>query len=88
MSWKIEYTETARDQLQRLDRQMARRVLDYMDVRVAGLADPSDLGRGLTGPMGGLWRYRVGSCRVICEIDRSSGRVVVVRIGRRDQVYR
>lgn len=88
MVWTIEYTETASDQLRKLDKQMARRIVDYLDDRVAGLDDPRSLGRVLTGPFGGLWRYRVGNCRVICDIQDGVSRILVVRIGARDSVYR
>ncbi|MCE2501999.1 MAG: type II toxin-antitoxin system RelE/ParE family toxin [Dehalococcoidia bacterium] len=87
MAWTIDYSDTARAQLRRLDRQMAQRVLDYMDERVAAREDPRSLGRALTGPMGGLWRYRVGGCRVVCDIQDDVLRVLVVRVGRRDRVY-
>ena len=88
MAWTVEYTDTARSQLRKLDRPMARRVLDYMDTRVATLADPRDRGQALTGPTGGLWRYRVGRCRVICDIQDDVLRVLVLRLGGRDQIYR
>ncbi len=87
-AWTIEYTETARTQLRKLDKLLARRIVDYMDERVAGLEDPRRLGKALTGPLGGVWRYRVGECRVICDIQDSALRVLVVRVGRRDKVYR
>ena len=88
MAWTIEYTETAVDRLRKLDKQMARRIVDYLDNRVAALNDPRTLGRALTGPFGGLWRYRVGNCRVICDIQDRVSRIVVVRIGTRDSIYR
>ena len=88
MTWTIEYTETARTQLRKLDKQMARRLVDYMNERIARLEDPRSLGMALTGPMGGLWRYRVGDCRVICDVQDGALRVLVVRVGRRDTVYR
>ena len=88
LAWTIEYSATAKTQLRKLDRQAARRIVDYMDSRVAALDDPRVLGSGLTGPLQGLWRYRVGSCRVICEIQDRVLRVLVVRIGRRRDVYR
>ena len=87
-TWTIEYTATARSQLRKLDKQMARRIVDYMDERVAQLENPRNLGKALTGPMGDLWRYRVGDCRVICEIKDDALRVLVVRVGSRDKVYR
>ena len=67
---------------------MARRIINYMDERVAVLDAPRSVGQALTGPLGGLWRYRVGDCRVICDIQDDALRVLVVRVGRRDQVYR
>ena len=88
MAWRIEYTDTARTQLRKLDRDTARRIINYMDERVAVLDAPRSVGQALTGPLGGLWRYRVGDCRVICDIQDDALRVLVVRVGRRDQVYR
>lgn len=87
LAWRIEYTGTARSQLRKLDRSTARRILDYMDHRVA-VADPRRVGQPLTGPLGKLWRYRVGRFRVVCDIQDDAVRVLVVRIGRRDEVYR
>jgi mRNA interferase RelE/StbE len=88
LAWTIEYTATARTKLRKLDKQMARRIVDYMNERVAGLEDPRKLGKALTGPLGELWRYRVGDCRVICDIRDDALRVLVVRVGSRDKVYR
>lgn len=59
-----------------------------MDERVAALDDPRTMGKALTGPLGGFWRYRVGDCRVICEIRDRALCVLVVRIGNRREVYR
>ncbi len=87
-TWTIEYTATARSQLAKLDKQMARRIVDYMNERVAILGDPRKLGRALTGPLGELWRYRIGYCRVVCDIQDDTLRVLVVRVGSRGSVYR
>ena len=88
LTWTIEYTQTARAQLRKLDKQMARRIVDYMNERVAGLEEPRSLGKALTGPLGELWRYRVGDCRLICDIQDAALRVLVVRVGSRGKVYR
>ena len=88
MAWTIEYTDAARAQLRKLDGQAARRLLDYMEERVVPAEDPRRAGTLLTGPLGGLWRYRVGDCRVVCDIQDAAVRVLVVRIGNRRDVYR
>ena len=88
MAWKIEYADTARRQLRKLDEQMALRVVDFMDRRIAGMGNPRSLGKALTGPLGGLWCYWVGDCRVICDIEDGALRVLVVRVGNRREIYR
>jgi mRNA interferase RelE/StbE len=88
LAWKIEYTETARNRLRKLDKPVARRIVDYLDERIAPLENPRSAGKALTGPMGGLWRYRVGDYRVICEVQDEVLRVLVIEIGNRRDVYR
>lgn len=88
MAWTIDYTETAKGQLKKLDRQTARRIVDFMDERVSGLEEPRSIGKALTGPLGGFWRYRVGDCRVICNIQDGALRVLVVQVGKRREIYR
>ena len=89
MAWIIKYTESSSKQLKKLDKQTALRVLDYMDERVAVLADPRSLGKNLKGPkVGEYWRYRVGDIRVICNIVDGQMTVLVIEIGNRREVYR
>ena len=89
MVWIISYTESSSKQLKKLDKQTALRVLDYMDERVAVLADPRSLGKNLKGPkVGEYWRYRVGDIRVICNIFDGQMTVLVIEIGNRREVYK
>jgi len=86
--WTIEYTKTAENQLRKLDRQIARRILDYLDDKIASLDNPRSRGKALFGPLGELWRYRVGDYRVICEIQDNVMRILVVEAGHRRQIYK
>jgi len=89
LAWIIKYTESSSKQLKKLDKQTALRVLDYMDERVAVLADPRSLGKNLKGSkIGEYWRYRVGDIRVICNISDGQMTVLVIEIGNRREVYR
>jgi mRNA interferase RelE/StbE len=88
LAWTIEYTNTAKGQLRKLDKQTARRIVDFMDERIAALDDPRSAGKALSGPLGAFWRYRVGDCRVICDIQDGALRVLVVQVGNRREVYR
>ena len=59
-----------------------------MDERVADLENPRSAGKALTGPLGGLWRYRIGDYRVICDIQDGALRILVVQVGNRREIYR
>jgi mRNA interferase RelE/StbE len=86
--WTINYADTAKVQLRKLDKPTARRIVDYLSERIATLENPRNTGKALTGPLGGLWRYRVGDYRVICEIQDNTVCILVVQIGNRREIYR
>jgi mRNA interferase RelE/StbE len=88
LAWAIEYAETAKKQLRKLDRVAARRIVDFMDERVAVSDDPRGIGKALKGPLGDLWRYRVGDYRVLCDIQDKVLTVLVLRVGNRREIYR
>ena len=88
MAWTVEYTSTATSDLRKLDKTIAQRVVDYVDERIATGNDPRQFGRALTGTHRGLWRYRVGGYRIICNFQDDVLRVLVVRVARRDTAYR
>ncbi|OIQ68331.1 plasmid stabilization system protein [mine drainage metagenome] len=89
MAWTIEYTESATRVLRKLDKPVARRIVDFMDERVASHNDPRSMGKALTGPMlGAYWRYRVGDYRIICDIQDAALHILVIEIGNQREVYR
>ena len=83
---RIQYTETVRKQLKKLDKTIQKRILDYMD-EVGRLENPRSRGKALVENMRGLWRYRVGDYRVICEIQESRIIISVLKIGHRKNIY-
>ena len=64
---RVVYSETALKELKKLDKPIQKRIKDYMD-EVAKLEDPRSRGKILVENLSGLWRYRVGDIRVVCEI--------------------
>lgn len=87
MAWTIEYSERALKSLKKMDRQSARRILDFLEQRIATMDDPRTSGKPLKGDLGVFWRYRVGDYRVLSEIQ--DGRLVILAalIGHRKEVY-
>ena len=86
---RIEFTDTAKKQLKKLDREVGARIVDYLYNRVALVSDPRTLANPLVGEgFKGLWRFRVGDYRLICDIVDEQLVVVVLAIGHRREVYR
>ena len=89
MAWRIEFDPAAEKELGKLDRQVARRILNFLVERVAKLHDPRSIGEALKGArLGSLWKYRVGDYRVIADIQDGAVCILVVRVGNRREVYR
>jgi mRNA interferase RelE/StbE len=86
LAWTIEWSDSARKQLRKLDRQVARQLVAYVEERAA--PDPRAVGKPLTAQFASLWRYRVGDHRIIVSIEDAVLRVLVVRVGHRRDVYR
>lgn len=70
-----------------MDKQNARRIVDFMDLRIAVLDDPRQSGKSLKGELGEFWRYRVGDYRVLCEIRDAELIILAATIGHRSDVY-
>ena len=87
MAWRVELDPAAVRELDKLDRQSARRILAFLHGRVAQLDDPRSIGEALKGAkLGAFWKYRVGDYRIIASIEDAVLRILVVRIGNRRDV--
>jgi mRNA interferase RelE/StbE len=89
LAWIIEFDEAAKKELSKLDRQVARRLLDFLTQRVIGLKDPRSVGQALQGPkLGEFWKYRVGDFRIIAKIQDQKMIILVLRVASRREIYR
>ncbi|CAH5006278.1 Toxin RelG, partial (plasmid) [Enterobacter cloacae] len=85
--WTINYSDRALKSLRKMDKQNARRIVDFMDLRIAVAADPRQSGKPLKGELGEFWRYRVGDYRILCEIRDDELVILAATIGHRREVY-
>lgn len=89
MAWSIEFHDSAKKDLAKLDKQIAPGITGFLRERVAPLDDPRSLGHALKGSvLAELWRYRVGDYRIICDIQDGALRILVITIGNRREFYR
>ena len=89
MAWQIEFDPSAVKELAKLDKPVARRIVQFLRERIAALTDPRSLGEALRGDeLGSFWKYRLGDYRVVAEIIDRRVVIIVVRVGHRREVYR
>lgn len=86
LAYSVGFTGVALKQLKKLDRQVGARIVDYL-AEVAALDDPRSRGKGLVGDRAGIWRYRIGDYRALCEVQDDRLVVLVVEVGHRGSVY-
>lgn len=87
MAWRIDFTSRADKAMRKPGEGIAARVLDKL-VEISQLEDPRSEGKALTGNLAGVWRYRVGDYRILCDIDNGRLVVLVVDVAHRREVYR
>ena len=88
MAWKVSFTKNALKQLSKLDREIARLIVGFLEEKIAGSSDARRYGHALAGDLKGRWRYRIGDYRVLCELRDSELLVIVISVGHRKEIYR
>jgi len=87
LAWTVEVSDYAEKQLLKLDKPIQKRLLDWLEDRIEGCKNPRHFGEPSRGEMAGLWRYRVGDYRVICEIQDQQLVVLALAVGYRREIY-
>jgi len=88
LAWRIEITRTAEKQIKKLDRAAQTAIVIFLRKRLEPSSDPRQWGKALQGEKRGLWRYRVGDYRLICDIQDERITILILELGHRKDVYR
>ena len=86
MAFALRFGDAAGREFDALDGAMQERVRSFLKTAVAS-TDPAAHFKRLGGELHGLWKRREGHVRLIVDIDRGRVRVLVLKIGRRDEIY-
>jgi mRNA interferase RelE/StbE len=83
LACKVQYKSSVFNDLKNIDKPTARRILDSIENELA--EDPSK-GISLESKFKGLFKFRVGSYRVVYA--RLDDGILILRVGHRKNVYR
>jgi len=70
-----------------MDKPIRNRIIGYLK-QLEALNNPRIQGKALTGKYSGLWRYRVGDYRLICQIKDKEIIILVLDIDHRKDIYK
>ena len=84
--YHLRIIQTATRELERLDKLVARRIVERINWLAANLDDINP--ESYTGELAGLYKLRVGDYRVVYEILRGETVIVIHQIGHRSEIYR
>ena len=88
-SREIDLAASAKRDLRKLDPQIAKRILNFLNDRIAKLDNPRSLGNVLIGPeLEDYWRYRMGDWRILVDIKDDDSLFLVMRVGHGRSVCR
>jgi len=89
MAWNIKFNKSADKELDKLQPQTAKRILDFLFKRISKLSDPRDIWEALKRQkIIHLWKYRVGDYRIIADIRNKDLIIMIIKIGHRKEVYK
>lgn len=87
MVWTIEFDKGVEKDLKKLNKDLQKRIMNYLQQRVISGNDPKKTGKPLRGSLFGLWRYRVGDHRILCHINDIKRSICIVAINHRKKFY-
>ena len=88
MCYRVEYSSDAHKFIKKLDKYTKTIIKNWIDKNLEGCDNPFQHGKPLTADKKGLWRYRVGDYRIICDIQKEKVIIIVIEIGHRRDIYK
>ncbi len=88
MKYTVAFSKRARKELENLDKYTQKMIVNWIEKNLDGCEDPHAHGKALTGDLKGIWRYRIGDYRLLCDINESELVILALSIGHRREVYR
>jgi len=87
MTWTIRLSQKSSKTLKSFDNSARKNIIRFIDKLVES-DNPRVSGKALQGSLKGLWRYRVGDYRLICQIKDDELIILFVEIGHRKNIYK
>lgn len=88
MIYRLVISDDVKKQLKKMDKHLALMLAKDMKKKLDYISNPRQFGKSLSGEFKGLWRYRIGNYRIICNIIDNELIIVAIQIGHRKGIYK
>ena len=88
MKYQIKFSEKFNKSFNKLDHYTQTMIYAWIEKHIEGTDNPRSTGKALTNNLKGLWRYRIGDYRLICEIRDKELVILALAIGHRKEIYK
>jgi mRNA interferase RelE/StbE len=85
MSWKVIFTKRGEKDLKSLPIEVKRAISKAINTKL--LPNPDSALIPLKGKLKGIYKFRVGAYRILCEKRSQTLVIIVVKIGYRKDIY-
>ncbi|HLQ40605.1 MAG TPA: type II toxin-antitoxin system RelE/ParE family toxin [Tetragenococcus sp.] len=82
------FDKKAYKEFKKLDKPIQKRLVKWLDEHIEGTENPRQWGKALEGDFKTLWCYRIGSFRLIVDIINNEFVVLILKTGKRNDVYK
>jgi mRNA interferase RelE/StbE len=86
MKWQVDFTPSARKQLENLDKSTKLRI--KKDIEEKLIIDPNRFLIPLHGDLAESYKFRVGDYRLLCKKENKKFLILVIKIKHRKEVYK
>ncbi len=86
--WTVEFKPKALKEIQKLDKKPRHRIFHFLDSLIEDFDSPRQVGTAMKGDLKGLWRYRVGNYRIVCQLKDDVLTILIAKVDHRKDVYK
>lgn len=87
MSYQVRTTKKFDKSFKKLDRHSQKLIKNWIEGNLINCINPRFWGKALTGNFKGVWRYRIGSYRLLAKIDDDKLIIFAIDVGHRRNIY-
>ncbi len=86
--YEVRLEISAKKKLKKMDKNDSKIIMSWISKNLVNCDNPYIHGKSLQGNLKNKWRYRIGSYRLICNINDKKLVILILEAGHRREIYK